>query len=77
MAEQLLDIRGMCLRLGKMSRNQFGKIEPLLIAKGLQKLYIGSTPLYRESSLDNLLCDLFTQENPSIEIPHRTRKEQS
>jgi hypothetical protein len=69
MPEQLLGMRDVCNRLGRISRSTFLRIEPSLIAKGLQKAMVGRTHVYRESSLDGLLHDLFAQENPSIDVP--------
>ncbi len=73
MAEQLLSLREMCTRLGRISRSTFLRIEPTLIAKGLQKAMVGRTHVYRESSLDGVIRDLFTQENPAIEVPSQRK----
>jgi predicted DNA-binding transcriptional regulator AlpA len=75
MSEQLLSMRELCQRLGRISRSTFLRIEPVLIAKGLQKAMVGRSHVYRESSIDNVIRDLFTQENPTIEVPVTARKE--
>jgi predicted DNA-binding transcriptional regulator AlpA len=54
MPERLLNLNETAKRLG-ISRRQFYKLRPRLIAKGLQEVRVGHRRGYREASLDVLI----------------------
>lgn len=54
MAERLLQLSEVAKRLG-VSRRQFYRLRPKLIARGLQEITVGQHRKYRESSLDHLI----------------------
>ncbi|MHC4618588.1 MAG: helix-turn-helix transcriptional regulator [Planctomycetota bacterium] len=54
MCERLLRLNEVAERLG-ISRRQFYRLRPQLIAKGLQEVKIGHRRRYREASLDVLI----------------------
>lgn len=54
MSERLLKLGETADRLG-ISRRQFYRLRPRLVAKGLQEVAIGKCKKYRESSLDSLI----------------------
>ncbi len=54
MAEQLLSISKVSQRLS-VSRRQFYRLRPRLIARGLQEVTIGHQRKFREASLDEMI----------------------
>lgn len=54
MAERLLQLGETAARLG-ISRRQFYRLRPRLVAKGLQEINVGKCKKYRELSLDNII----------------------
>jgi predicted DNA-binding transcriptional regulator AlpA len=54
MNERLLQLNETANRLG-ISRRQFYRLRPRLIARGLQEIRIGHQRKYRESSLDDII----------------------
>jgi len=56
MPERLLQLNETARRLG-ISRRQFYRLRPRLIAKGLQQVTVGKFRKYREASLDKLIVE--------------------
>lgn len=54
MAEQLLSVSKVSERLS-VSRRQFYRLRPRLVAKGLQEITVGHQRKYREASLDHVI----------------------
>jgi hypothetical protein len=54
MAERLLQLGEVAKRLG-VSKRQFYRLRPRLIARGLQEITVGQHRKYRERSLDLLI----------------------
>jgi len=54
MSERLLKLCETAERLA-ISRRQFYRLRPRLVAKGLQEITIGKCRKYREASLDNII----------------------
>lgn len=54
MSERLLQLGETAKRLG-ISRRQFYRLRPRLIARGLQEVRVGKLPKYREVSVDDII----------------------
>jgi len=54
MAERLLQLAETARRLG-ISRRQFYRLRPKLLARGLQEITVGQQRKYREASLDRMI----------------------